>query len=46
MVSGRAIVSVSARQVYSDRGHPGIEATVKTGNGAGSIRPRRYILNS
>ena len=34
MVSGRAIVSVSARQVYSDRGHPGIEATVKTENGA------------
>jgi enolase len=34
MVSGRAIVSVSARQVYSDRGHPGIEATVKAENGA------------
>jgi len=32
--SGTTIVSVSARQVYSDRGHPGIEATVKTGNGA------------
>jgi enolase len=32
--SGRAIVSVSARQVYSDRGHPGIEATVKAENGA------------
>jgi enolase len=34
MVSGTAIISVSARQVYSDRGHPGIEATVKTENGA------------
>jgi len=28
------IVSVSARQVYSDRGHPGVEATVQTENGA------------
>jgi enolase len=32
--SGMTIVSVTARQVYSDRGHPGIEATVKTENGA------------
>jgi len=32
--SGTTIVSVAARQVYSDRGHPGIEATVKTENGA------------
>jgi enolase len=30
MSSGTAIRSVSARQVYSDRGHPGIEATVVT----------------
>ena len=34
MSSGTTIVSVAARQVYSDRGHPGIEATVKTENGA------------
>ena len=34
MGSGTAIISVSAGQVYSDRGHPGIEATVKTENGA------------
>jgi len=34
MGSGTAIISVSARQVYSDRGHPGIEATVKTESGA------------
>ena len=34
MGSGTAIISVHARQVYSDRGHPGIEATVKTENGA------------
>jgi len=35
--SGATIVSVTARQVYSDRGHPGIEATVKTENGAVGI---------
>ena len=34
MSTGSAIVSVTARQVFSDRGHPGIEATVKTENGA------------
>ena len=28
------IVSVESRQVFSDRGHPGIEATVKTEGGA------------
>ncbi len=28
------ITSVTARQVFSDRGHPGIEATVVTANGA------------
>lgn len=31
---GTAIVSVSARQIMSDRGHPGVEATVITENGA------------
>lgn len=34
MSSGTAMVSIRARQVYSDRGHPGIEAAVKTENGA------------
>jgi enolase len=33
MAFGSTIVSVTARQVFSDRGHPGIEATVKTENG-------------
>ena len=37
MSSGTTIVSVTGRQVYSDRGHPGIEATVKTENGAVGI---------
>ena len=31
------IVSVSARQIMSDRGHPGVEATVKTENGATGV---------
>jgi len=34
MATGTTIVAVTARQVYSDRGHPGVEATVKTENGA------------
>jgi enolase len=34
MHKGSTIVSVSARQVYADRGHPGIETTVVTQNGA------------
>lgn len=34
MATGTTIVSVTAREVYSDRGHPGVEATVKTENGA------------
>ncbi len=34
MTTGAEIISVTARQVYSDRGHPGVEATVKTANGA------------
>jgi enolase len=37
MASGTAIVSVQARQVFSDRGHPGVEATVKTENGAQGV---------
>ena len=31
------IESVIARQIFSDRGHPGVEATVATGNGARGI---------
>ena len=34
MSSPSTIVSVTARQVYSDRGHPGVEATVRTASGA------------
>ncbi len=34
MANGTAIVSVKAREVMSDRGHPGVEAKVKTENGA------------
>lgn len=34
MPSPHAIVSVTARQVYTGRGHPGIEATVRTASGA------------
>lgn len=34
MPSGSSITSVRARQVFSDRGHPGIEATVVTASGA------------
>jgi enolase len=34
MSSGTIITSITSRQVFSDRGHPGIEATVKTANGA------------
>lgn len=37
MGSGSGIVSVSARQVFSDRGHPGIEASVATQNGAKGV---------
>jgi enolase len=33
MGAGSTIVSITARQVFSDRGHPGVEATVKTANG-------------
>ena len=31
------IESVTARQIFSDRGHPGVEATVITENGARGI---------
>jgi len=37
MPTGSTIVSVSARQIDSDRGHPGIETTVRTENGAQGV---------
>ncbi len=37
MESGSTIISVTARQVFSDRGHPGLEATVRTQNGATGV---------
>jgi enolase len=37
MATGTAIVSVEARQVFSDRGHPGVEATVVTESGAQGV---------
>ena len=37
MPAGSTIVSVWARQVHSDRGHPGIETTVQTENGAKGV---------
>ncbi len=37
MPAGSIIVAVKAREVYSDRGHPGVEATVKTVNGATGV---------
>ena len=37
MPSGSIITSITARQVYSMRGHPGVEATVKTANGAKGV---------
>ncbi len=37
MSSGSTIVSLTARQVYTERGHPGIEATVRTENGATGV---------
>jgi enolase len=37
MVSGSQIKSVSAREIFSERGHPGIEATVVTENGATGV---------
>jgi enolase len=37
MTSGTAITAVTARQVFSDRGHPGVECTVVTENGAKGV---------
>ncbi len=37
MTRGATIISITSRQVYSDRGHPGIEATVVTENGAKGV---------
>ena len=37
MSTGSTIVSVSARQIFSDRGHPGVETTVTTENGAKGV---------
>jgi enolase len=37
MPEGSIIKSVTARQVYTQRGHPGIEATVTTANGAKGV---------
>ena len=37
MAHGTDIVSVIARQIMSDRGHPGVEATVVTANGAEGV---------
>jgi len=37
MIKGTTIVSVTARQVYTDRGHPGVEATVVTENGGRGV---------
>jgi enolase len=37
MANGTAIVSVTARQIMSDRGHPGVEATVITESGAKGV---------
>lgn len=34
MANGTLIKSVKARQIFSDRGHPGVEARVETENGA------------
>ncbi len=37
MSTRTAIVSLTARQVFSDRGHPGVEATVVAENGARGV---------
>ena len=37
MSTGTIIQSVTARQVFSDRGHPGVEATVTTAGGAQGV---------
>lgn len=37
MPTGSTIVAVSARQIFSDRGHPGVETTVVTENGTRGV---------
>ena len=37
MSRGSTIVGVSSRQIFSDRGHPGVETTVTTENGAKGV---------
>ena len=37
MQSGTTITAVTAREVFSDRGHPGVECTVVTENGAKGV---------
>jgi len=37
MPAESVITSVTARQIFSDRGHPGVEATVTTANGAKGV---------
>jgi enolase len=37
MPIGSTITGVTARQIFSDRGHPGVEATVYTQNGAKGV---------
>jgi enolase len=37
MTSRSEIVQVTARQVHSDRGHPGVEAVVRTANGTEGV---------
>ena len=37
MTTGSIIKEIKARQVFSDRGHPGVETTVITGNGAKGV---------
>jgi enolase len=37
MARGSTIAELTARQVYTDRGHPGVEATVTTENGSQGV---------
>src|SRR5690349_8077264 len=37
MANGSSIVSVTARQIMSDRGHLGVEARVEVANGAAGV---------
>ena len=36
-MASSTIISVTARQIFSDRGHPGIETIVKTESGAKGV---------